>query len=121
MNKRQTRLFAIGGSVLAGLLFLGMTLDSHRQFPKLTNAQNITPEVTLGNKVWHANNCINCHTLFGEGAYYAPDLTKITKLRGEAYLTAYLRDRVSAVEGTFRLSSPLGGPTEVHVELPCAS
>src|SRR5690606_15054684 len=31
-------------------------------------------------------------TLFGEGAYYAPDLTKITKLRGEAYLTAYMRD-----------------------------
>jgi nitric oxide reductase subunit C len=92
MNKRQTRLFAIDGSVLAALLFLGMTLDSHRQFPKLTNAQNISPEVTLGNKVWHANNCINCHTLFGEGAYYAPDLTKITQLRGEAYLRAYLHD-----------------------------
>lgn len=92
MNKRQTRLFAIGGSVLAGLLFLGMTIDSHRQFPKLTNAQAITPEVELGNNVWHANNCINCHTLFGEGAYYAPDLTKITQLRGEAYLRAYLHD-----------------------------
>src|SRR5690606_20714090 len=37
-------------------------------------------------------NCINCHTLFGEGAYYAPDLTKITQHRGEAYLTAYMRD-----------------------------
>lgn len=92
MNKRQTRLFAIGGSVLAGLLFLGMTIDSHRQFPTLTNAQAITPEVELGNQVWHANNCINCHTLFGEGAYYAPDLTKITQLRGEAYLRAYLHD-----------------------------
>jgi signal transduction histidine kinase len=32
-----------------------------------------------------------------------------------------LRDRVTAVEGTFRLSSPKGGPTVVHVELPCAS
>ncbi len=32
-----------------------------------------------------------------------------------------LRDRVSAVEGTLRLSSPPGGPTEVHVELPCGS
>jgi nitric oxide reductase subunit C len=69
-----------------------MTVDSHAQFGKLTNAESITPEVTLGNKVWHDNNCINCHTLFGEGAYYAPDLTKITKLRGDAYLKAYLRD-----------------------------
>lgn len=92
MNKRQSRSFAIACVALGGALFLGMTLDSHAQFGKLSHAENITPQVTLGNKVWHDNNCINCHTLFGEGAYYAPDLTKITKLRGEAYLKAYIRD-----------------------------
>jgi nitric oxide reductase subunit C len=46
----------------------------------------------LGKDVWHKYNCVNCHTLFGEGAYYAPDLTKITQLRGEQYLQAYMRD-----------------------------
>ncbi len=92
MNKRQARLFAIGSTVIAALAFLGLTIDSHRQFPKLTNAQNITPEVTHGKDVWHKNNCINCHTLFGEGAYYAPDLTKIAQHRGAAYLKAYLKD-----------------------------
>lgn len=92
MNKRQARLFAIWSTVIATLAFLGLTLDSHRQFGKLTNADQITPAVTRGKDVWHKNNCINCHTIFGEGAYYAPDLTKITKLRGEAYLTAYMRD-----------------------------
>ena len=92
MNKRQARLFAIGSTVIATVAFLGLTLDSHRQFGKLTNADKITPAVTRGKDVWHKNNCINCHTVFGEGAYYAPDLTKITKLRGEAYLTAYMRD-----------------------------
>lgn len=92
MNKRQTRLFAIGCTAIASLAFLGLTIDTHRQFPKLTNAQNLTPAVVRGKDVWHNNNCINCHTLFGEGAYYAPDLTKITQLRGEAYLTAYMKD-----------------------------
>jgi nitric oxide reductase subunit C len=92
MNKRQTRLFAIGSTAVAALAFLGMTIDSHRQFPKLTNAQNITQEVRLGQDVWHKYNCVNCHTLFGEGAYYAPDLTKITQHRGEQYLQAYMRD-----------------------------
>ncbi len=92
MNKRQARLFAIGSTVVATLVFLGLTIDSHRQFPKLTNAQNITPAVTHGKDVWHKNNCINCHTLFGEGAYYAPDLTKIAQHRGAAYLQAYLKD-----------------------------
>ncbi|HCL85518.1 MAG TPA: cytochrome C [Comamonadaceae bacterium] len=92
MNKRQTRLFAIVATALSAAAFIGLTLDSHRQFDRLTNAESITPAVTHGKNVWHKNNCINCHTLFGEGAYYAPDLTKITKLRGEAYLTAYLKD-----------------------------
>ena len=92
MNKRHARLFAIGSTVVAALAFVGLTIDSHRQFPKLTNAQNITPAVIHGKDVWHKNNCINCHTLFGEGAYYAPDLTKIAQHRGAAYLQAYLKD-----------------------------
>ncbi len=92
MNKRQTRLFAIISTALAATAFIGMTIDSHRQFGKLTNADQITEQVKRGKDVWHENNCINCHTLFGEGAYYAPDLTKITQHRGEAYLQAYMRD-----------------------------
>jgi nitric oxide reductase subunit C len=32
--------------------------------------------VTLGKKTIQAKNCMNCHTLLGNGAYYAPDLTK---------------------------------------------
>ena len=92
MTKRHTRLFFIGGTLLFAAIFVGLTIDSHRQFGELTNAENITPEVVEGKHVWHRSNCINCHTLFGEGAYYAPDLTKITKQRGEAYLTAFLQD-----------------------------
>jgi nitric oxide reductase subunit C len=32
--------------------------------------------VALGKKTTQAKNCMNCHTLLGNGAYYAPDLTK---------------------------------------------
>ena len=92
MNKRQTRLFAIGSTAVAAVAFIGMTIDSHRQFPKLTNEAQMTPQVIAGKDVWHKYNCINCHTLFGEGAYYAPDLTKIAQHRGEQYLQAYMRN-----------------------------
>jgi nitric oxide reductase subunit C len=92
MTRRGSRLFAILCTAGATLLFLALTVDSHQQFGRLTNAHNLTPEVIRGKDVWHKYNCINCHTLFGEGAYYAPDLTKITQHRGEPYLTAYLKD-----------------------------
>lgn len=32
--------------------------------------------VTYGKKIIQGRNCMNCHTLLGNGAYYAPDLTK---------------------------------------------
>lgn len=92
MNKRHTRIFAVASTGMAALLFLVLTIDTHRQFPELTNTDQLTEEVVRGQNVWHANNCINCHTILGEGAYYAPDLTKITQLRGTPYLTAFMKD-----------------------------
>ena len=92
MTNRQARMFAIASTAIAALVFLILTVHSHTRFPELTNADTITPEVVAGQRVWHRYNCINCHTLFGEGAYYAPDLTKIAEHRGEAYLTADRRD-----------------------------
>ena len=92
MTKRQTRLFFVVGTALSAALFLGLTIHSHTQFATLTNEDALTAEVIAGKHVWHRNNCINCHTLLGEGAYYAPDLTKITDHRGEAYLRQFLKD-----------------------------
>ncbi|HMM76467.1 MAG TPA: cytochrome c [Gammaproteobacteria bacterium] len=92
MNRRETRQFAIWSTAACAIAFIALTVHSHTRFAALTNSAAITDEVRHGQDVWHANNCVNCHTLFGEGAYYAPDLTKITQLRGSAYLTAYLHD-----------------------------
>jgi len=92
MTKRGTRAFFVVSTLLSGLLFLGLTIDSHRKIPALTNAAAIDASVIAGKDVWHRNNCINCHTLLGEGAYYAPDLTQITTQRGAGYLREFLKD-----------------------------
>lgn len=92
MTKRQTRAFFVGSTALFTLIFLALTVDFHRQVPALTNAEQLTPQVIAGKHVWHRKNCINCHTLLGEGAYYAPDLTKITDQRGAPYLQAFLKN-----------------------------
>jgi nitric oxide reductase subunit C len=92
MTKRQTRFFFFAGTLVFTLVFVALTIDSHRQFDRLTNADQITSAVIEGKHVWHRKNCINCHTLLGEGAYYAPDLTRITTQRGAAYLQQFLKD-----------------------------
>ncbi len=92
MTKRQTRLFFVAGTTVFAVVFVALTIDSHRQFGRLTHEEALTPQVVAGKHVWHRKDCINCHTLLGEGAYYAPDLTKITQLRGEPYLRQFLKD-----------------------------
>jgi nitric oxide reductase subunit C len=92
MTKRAARLFFFISTLLSALIFTILTIDSHRQFPKLTNAAAIDEHVIAGKHVWHRQNCTNCHTLLGEGAYYAPDLTKITAQRGAPYLREFLKD-----------------------------
>jgi nitric oxide reductase subunit C len=92
VTKRAGRLFFLIATGLSALIFIALTIDSHRQFPKLTNAAAIDARVVAGKDVWHRQNCINCHTLLGEGAYYAPDLTQITSQRGAPYLREFLKD-----------------------------
>jgi nitric oxide reductase subunit C len=92
VTKRAARRFFLISTLISALIFAALTVDSHRQFPKLTNAAAIDERVVAGKNAWHRRNCINCHTLLGEGAYYAPDLTQITLQRGAAYLREFLKD-----------------------------
>jgi nitric oxide reductase subunit C len=92
MTKRQALIFSLGATGIFTLVFVGLTVHSHTVFPRLTNADALTDEVVSGKDVWHRKNCVNCHTLMGEGAYYAPDLTQITMQRGEGYLVQFLED-----------------------------
>lgn len=45
-------------------------------FGKVLSESEAEALVTLGKKTVQSKNCMNCHTLLGNGAYYAPDLTK---------------------------------------------
>ncbi len=45
-------------------------------FGKQLNEEEAEELVTLGKLTVQAKNCMNCHTMLGNGAYYAPDLTK---------------------------------------------
>ncbi len=76
-TKSMARNIFYGGSVFFFLLFLALTFDSMSALPKRDNSENITEQVALGKKVWETNNCIGCHTLLGEGAYFAPELGNV--------------------------------------------
>ncbi len=76
-SKSVARNIFWGGSVFFILLFLGLTFDTTRRIEKTDNRAAITPIVAKGKEVWEVNNCIGCHSLLGEGAYFAPELGNV--------------------------------------------
>ena len=76
-TKSMARNIFYGGSVFFFLLFLALTFDTMSALPERDNRQNITEQVARGKAVWEENNCIGCHTLLGEGAYFAPELGNV--------------------------------------------
>jgi nitric oxide reductase subunit C len=77
LSKKQARAFFLGGTLVTFLVFIGLTVYSLSESTDQTNHENLNAEVVRGKEIWESNNCMGCHTILGEGAYYAPELTKV--------------------------------------------
>ena len=87
LSKSQAKIFFLGGTLVTFAIFLGLSWNS------LSNEENLSPQVISGKHIWEKNNCMGCHTIMGEGAYYAPELTKVYERRGESYIKAALMSK----------------------------
>ena len=72
-TKGMARNIYFGGSVFFILLFLALTYHTEKTLPERTNEAAMSAAVVRGKLVWEQNNCVGCHTLLGEGAYFAPE------------------------------------------------
>ncbi len=89
LSKKQAKMFFLGGTVLFIAIFIGLSIDSLvNGIPENTNEKLITQSIKNGKRTWEENNCMGCHTIMGEGAYYAPELTKVYERRGPDYIKA---------------------------------
>ncbi|MBK9459999.1 MAG: cytochrome c [Sphingobacteriales bacterium] len=94
LSKSQARAFFLGGTIITFVIFLGLSWNSlSNEVPKQTHVENLTAQVVQGKHIWESNNCMGCHTILGEGAYYAPELTKVYERRGEGYIKTVLTSK----------------------------
>ena len=94
-TKSMARNIYFGGSVFFILLFLALTFDTSGKTPQRDNHAAISAQVALGKRVWEDNDCIGCHTLLGEGAYFAPELGNVYKRFGTSTeaIVGFIRSR----------------------------
>ena len=93
LSKSQARAFFLFGTLVTFLVFIGLTIYSFMPKNDQTNYGKIDAQVVKGKEIWESNNCMGCHTILGEGAYYAPELTKVIDRRGDAYVKAVLMSK----------------------------
>jgi len=104
LTKAQARLFFLGGTIFFSVIFLVLTADTLRQIPERQNSDLMTESVVRGKQIWEAKNCMGCHTILGEGAYYAPELTRVVERRGETWIRIFLRDPEAMYPGRRRMT-----------------
>ena len=108
LTKSRARNVFYGGSIFFVAVFIALTVHSHIYITNSsTSALPLTDEVVLGKRVWERNSCINCHTLHGEGAYFAPEGGNVMTRWGVVddpdaafeVLKAWMEAQPSGVEG----------------------
>jgi nitric oxide reductase subunit C len=66
-----------GGSVFFFVVFALLVGNSYMQARVIEQKYPISAEAEHGKRIWERRACFDCHTLFGEGARFAPELGKV--------------------------------------------
>jgi nitric oxide reductase subunit C len=90
MSTNAAKNLFIYGSLLCFVVLVILTIDTMGTLDK--RAPEITEKVNAGKKVWHKYDCIGCHTIFGNGSYFAPDMTKAVERKPKDYLKRFILD-----------------------------
>ncbi|KAA0578372.1 cytochrome c [Azospirillum sp. B21] len=107
-TKSAARNIFYGGSLFFLVTFVALTIHSHYYIrTSSTDEATLSDSVARGKHVWEKNACINCHSILGEGAYFAPELGNVWVRYGgrddaesaRAALIAWMQSQPSGVEG----------------------
>jgi nitric oxide reductase subunit C len=77
LTKAAARNIFYGGTVFFFVIFGALVAHSFYQARLIETAHPISEAVAKGKRVWEKHACFDCHTLFGEGARYAPEIGRV--------------------------------------------
>ena len=98
-TSQMARNIFYGGTLFFVLLFAVLIFDTEQRIPARSKSAKLTPAVVRGKHLWETRNCIGCHTLLGEGAYFAPELGNVYKRRGPDFIKAWIKAQPTGAPG----------------------
>lgn len=97
-----------GGSLFFFVVFGALTIHGHLYAVNTsTDSAGLTENVIRGKAVWEKHACVNCHTILGEGAYFAPELGNVWRRYGgddnaegaREALKAWMKNMPTGIQG----------------------
>jgi nitric oxide reductase subunit C len=76
LTKSAARNIFYGGSLFFFVIFVGLVAHSVT-YANRSPAGQISESAAHGKRIWERHACFDCHTLFGEGARFAPELGNV--------------------------------------------
>ncbi len=98
-TSQMARNIFYGGTAFFVLLFAALIFNTEQRIPQRSNAAAITPAVVRGKHLWESRNCIGCHSLLGEGAYFAPELGNVYQRRGPDFIKVWIKAQPTGAPG----------------------
>lgn len=90
-SRSRTVALVVLGVVLLIFIFLSAaSFDGSRQRPAPETFTFQAMDAVEGKRVFQAYNCMGCHTMLGNGAYFGPDLTQVYADGGPAWLETFI-------------------------------
>lgn len=74
--------------ILISLVSYGSFLGAN--YLSFSTAEELSKSEIAGKQVWQKNQCVSCHTLFGNGGYVGGDMTHVVAKYGREYVINYL-------------------------------
>lgn len=107
LTKSAARNIFYGGTAFFFIIFVGLVAHSVSTVNAMSETHPVTPSVAAGKHIWERHACVDCHTIMGEGAYFAPELGNVWVRFGgredadsaREALKAWMKGQPSGVEG----------------------
>ena len=90
-TSQMARNIFYGGSLFFIFVFLGLVFHTETTIPERSKAGDLTESAIRGKHIWETRNCIGCHSLLGEGAYFAPELGNVYARRGPDFIKGWIK------------------------------
>jgi len=109
LTKTAARNIFFGGTIFFFVIFVGLVAQSFSYAS--VNGRVPGDGTAHGKRIWERSACFDCHTLFGEGARFAPELGQVWLRYGGAddpdgarqRLKDWIKAQPSRVEGRHQM------------------